>query len=108
MSDPKNVQEKMSSLGARIASNANEAMREARPAVDRVTHRVKDELSHLRESGEEAVSDVQHKIEKEARKVRVNAEHLIQHQPFNSILIAAGTGAVAALAVSWFMHSRTD
>jgi ElaB/YqjD/DUF883 family membrane-anchored ribosome-binding protein len=52
------------------------------------------------------MSDAKHKLEKEARHVRVTTEHFIQHEPLTSVLIAAGTGAAAALAVSWLMRSR--
>jgi ElaB/YqjD/DUF883 family membrane-anchored ribosome-binding protein len=97
---------KISSLGASISSNVNEALQSAQPAMNRMSHRVKDELHDLEESGKEAYSDAKHKLEKEAHHVRVTTEHLIQHSPFNAVLIAAGTGAVAALAVSWFLRSR--
>ncbi len=106
MSDLKTATEKMSSLGANVNSNVDELLSEARPVFSRMTDRVKDELHELGESGKEAMSDVKHKLENEARHVRVKTEHFIQHEPFASVLIAAGTGAAAALAVSWFMRSR--
>jgi ElaB/YqjD/DUF883 family membrane-anchored ribosome-binding protein len=106
MSDLKSATEKMSSLGASVNSNVDELLNEARPVLSRMTHRVKDELHDLSESGKDAMSDVKHKLEKEARHVRVTTEHFIQHEPLTSVLIAAGTGAAAALAVSWLMRSR--
>lgn len=106
MSDQKTAHEKISALGASISSNVNEALQSAQPAMNRMSHRVKDELHDLEESGKDAYSDAKHKLEKEAHHVRVTTEHLIQHSPFNAVLIAAGTGAVAALAVSWFLRSR--
>ena len=106
MSDLKTATEKISSLGASVNSNVDELLSEARPVFSRMTDRVKDELHELGESGKEAMSDVKHKLENEARHVRVKTEHFIQHEPFASVLIAAGTGAAAALAVSWFMRSR--
>jgi ElaB/YqjD/DUF883 family membrane-anchored ribosome-binding protein len=106
MSDQKTAHEKISALGASISSNVNEALQSAQPAMNRMSQRVKDELHDLEESGKDAYSDAKHKLEKEAHHVRVTTEHLIQHSPFNAVLIAAGTGAVAALAVSWFLRSR--
>jgi ElaB/YqjD/DUF883 family membrane-anchored ribosome-binding protein len=106
MSDFKSATEKISSLGASVNSNVDELLNEARPVLSRMTDRVKDELHDLSESGKEAMSDVKHKLEKEARHVRVTTEHFIQHEPLTSVLIAAGTGAAAALAVSWLMRSR--
>ena len=56
--------------------------------------------------GMDAAADVKHKIENEAHHVRVTAAHFVQHQPLNAILIAAGTGALAAMAASWLLRSR--
>ena len=107
MSDSKTVQEKISSLGARVNSQVQGLVDEAQPALQRMTHRVKDEFHDLSESGQEALSDAKHMLEKEAHHVRVTTEHIIQHDPIRSVLIAAGTGAAIALAASWFMRSRS-
>lgn len=106
MSDLKNATDKLSAMGAGVNSQVDALLSDARPALGRMTHRVKEELHDLGESGKDAVSDVKHKLEKEARHVRVTTEHFIQHEPLASVLIAAGTGAAAALAVTWFMRSR--
>jgi ElaB/YqjD/DUF883 family membrane-anchored ribosome-binding protein len=107
MSDSKTVQEKISSLGARVNSQVQGLVEEVQPTLQRMTHLVKDELQDLSESGQEAFSDAKHKLEKEAHHVRVTTEHIIQHDPIRSVLIAAGTGAAIALAASWFMRSRS-
>jgi ElaB/YqjD/DUF883 family membrane-anchored ribosome-binding protein len=106
MSDQKTAHEKIASLGASMSSQVNEALQQAEPAMNRMGHRVKDELHNLSESGKDAYADAMHKLEKEAHHARITTEHLIQHSPINAVLIAAGTGALAALAVSWFMRSR--
>lgn len=106
MSDQKTAPEKISSFGANMASHVNEAMQDALPAMNHMGHRVKDELHNLSESGKDVYADAMRKLEKEAHHVRVSTEHLIQQSPLNAVLIAAGTGALAALAVSWFMRSR--
>jgi hypothetical protein len=38
----------------------------------------------------------------------VSTEHIIQHDPIRSVLIAAGTGAAVALAASWLLRSRSQ
>ena len=106
MSDQKTSQEKIASFGANISSNVNEALHDAQPDMDRMGNRVRDKLHNLGDSGKDAYADAMHKLEKEAHHARVTAAHWIQQSPFNSVLIAAGTGAVAALAVSWLMRSR--
>ena len=108
MSDTKTALEKISSLGARVSNQVEGMVDEAQPALSRMSHRVKDELHDLSESGKEALSDAKHKLEKEAHHVRVTTEHIIQHDPIRSVLIAAGTGAAVALAASWLLRSRTQ
>lgn len=108
MPDTQTAQEKMSSLGARVSSQVQGLVDEAQPVLDRMAHRLKDELHDLGESGQEAFSDAKHKLEKEAHHVRVTTEHLIQHDPIRSVLIAAGTGAAIALAAAWIMRSRSQ
>jgi ElaB/YqjD/DUF883 family membrane-anchored ribosome-binding protein len=106
MSDPKTTHEKISSLGASVTSSVNEAIDEARPAMSRMGHMVQDELHSLGDTGKEAYAQAKRKLEKEAQHVRVTTEHYIQHAPLNSVLMAAGVGAVAALGVCWLMRSR--
>lgn len=45
-------------------------------------------------------------IEGKVRHAKQAAENYIHHAPLKSVLIAAGTGAATALAVSWLMHLR--
>ena len=106
MSDTKTVHEKMATMGARVSGQVDNILDDARPTISRMSHLVQDELHDLGQSGKEALSDVKHKLEKEARHVRETTTHWIQHDPLRSVLIAAGTGAVAALAVAWFVRSR--
>ena len=107
MSDPKTASENISSLGNRVTRQMEGLIDEAQPALNRMTHRVKDEWHDLNESGKEALLDAQHKLEKEARHVRLSAERIIEHDPIRSVMIAAGTGAALALAASWIMRSRS-
>ncbi len=106
MSEPKTTHEKISSLGASVTSSVNGAIDEAWPAMNRMSHLVQDELNSLGDTGKEAYAEAKRKLEKEAQHVRVTTEHYIQHAPLNSVLMAAGVGAVAALGVCWLMRSR--
>jgi ElaB/YqjD/DUF883 family membrane-anchored ribosome-binding protein len=106
MSDLKTTHEKISSMGASVSSKVNEAMDEARPVMSRMSHVVQEELNSLGDTGKEAYAEAKRKLEKEAQHVRVTTEHYIQHAPLNSVLIAAGVGAAAALGVCWLMRSR--
>jgi len=106
MSDLKTTHEKISSMGASVSSKVNEAMDEARPVMSRMSHVVQEELNSLGDTGKEAYAEAKRKLEKEAQHVRVTTEHYIQHAPLNSVLIAAGVGAAAALGVCWLMRAR--
>ncbi len=108
MSELKTSQEKLSALSADISDSVNEALHKARPAINHMADRMSDGLHDLAQHGKEAVLEAEHKLEQEARHAKALADHYIQHAPIQSVLIAAGTGAVAALAVSWFMRSRTQ
>ena len=108
MTDHKTPQEKLHALGANISSSVNEALNEARPAVGRMADRVSDQLNELTQQGKEAALDAEHALHKRALHARHSAEKVIQHAPIRSVLIAAGTGAVTALAVSWLMHLRKN
>ncbi|PUE11540.1 hypothetical protein B9Z51_04440 [Limnohabitans sp. T6-5] len=106
MSDPKVTQEKMSAVGAEISSTVNDVLDEARPVLHRIADRVTDSAQELVKKSKDAAYEAQEKIESGVQNVRDNAEHYIHDAPLKSILIAAGTGAAMALALSWFMSSN--
>lgn len=106
MSDSTLPHEKIQALGAGIAGSVSEALRDARPELNRVTDRVNDSLHDLTQRGKETAQQAQHRLEREARHAKRLAENYIHQAPLKSVLIAAGTGAATALAVSWLMHLR--
>ncbi|OYU32845.1 MAG: hypothetical protein CFE39_01540 [Comamonadaceae bacterium PBBC2] len=108
MTDHKTPQEKMATFSAGLTSSVSDALHEARPAMNRLADRVNDGLSDLAAKGKDAALDAEHEVHKRALHAQHAAEKLIQHAPIRSVLIAAGTGAVTALAVSWLMHLRKE
>ncbi len=106
MSDQKSTQEKIAAIGSGIAGNVNEAVEAAKPAMHHMADCMREEWHGLGESSHHMASQLRQKLEKEAQHARDSAAHFIHHSPFNSVLIAAGTGAATALLVSWFMRSR--
>ena len=106
MSDMKNPQEKISALGADLSGSVNDALNKTRPVLSHMADRVSDSLQDLAERGKETAIEAEHRLEKEARHAKRSAERYIQHAPFQSVMVAAGTGAAVALAVSWLMHLR--
>ncbi len=108
MSTHKNPQDHLSALGADISGKVTDALHEAQPVFNRMADRVSDGMHNLANQGKEAAAEAGHKLQDEARHARVVAEHYVEHAPFKSILMAAGAGAVTALAVSWFMRSHKN
>ncbi len=106
MSDQKSTQEKITDIGSSITGNVNEAVEAVKPVIHHMADCMREEWDGLGESSHHIASQMRHKLEKETQHARDSAAHLIHHSPFNSVLIAAGTGAAAALLVSWFMRSR--
>ena len=106
MSDSSLPHEKIQALGAGIAGSVNEALHEARPELSRTADRVADSLHDLTQRGKETAHQAQHRIEQELRQAKRTTENCIHQAPLKSVLIAAGTGAATALAVSWLMHLR--
>ncbi len=108
MTAPQNPQDKLQSPGVGISGVVNDALHEARPAVDRIADRISAQLNELSQQNRDAASQTQHAVEKRALHAQRAAERLIHQAPIRSVLIAAGTGAATALAVSWLMHLRKN
>jgi ElaB/YqjD/DUF883 family membrane-anchored ribosome-binding protein len=106
MSELKTTPEKIQAAGASLSGSVKETFHDARPAFDRMADLVSDSVQDLSQDGKETAREIEHRLEKEARHARVLAERYIQHAPIRSVLVAAGTGAATALAVSWLMHLR--
>lgn len=106
MTDSKTPQEKMASLSAGISGAVSDVLHEAKPMLDHMADRVNDGIQDFAKQSLEAARQAERRLENEARQLRLNAEHYIQHAPLKSVLIAAGTGAATSLLVSWYMRSR--
>ncbi len=107
MSDPSTSQEKSPTNNPGMADTVSDVLTQARPLFNRLADQITDSVHDLAKQGKDAACAAEDRLEDSARHVRVTAEHYIQHAPFKSILIAAGTGAATALAVSWYMRSRS-
>jgi ElaB/YqjD/DUF883 family membrane-anchored ribosome-binding protein len=70
--------------------------------------RVHDRLHDLAQNAKDTALQAERQLEKEALHAKKVTEQAIAHAPFQSVLIAAGTGAAVALAVSWWLQHRHD
>ena len=108
MNDSTTSHNLISALSADVTSSVNEAIHKVRPAVTDMADRVHDRLHDLAQNAKETAIQAERQLEKEARHAKNVAEQAIAHAPFQSVLIAAGTGAAVALAVSWWLQHRHD
>ncbi len=106
MSELKTSPEKIQAAGASFSDAVKETFHDAYPAFDRMADSVDNSVQELSQYGKETAREIEHRLEKEVRHARMLAERHIQNAPIRSVLVAAGTGAAAALAVSWLMHLR--
>lgn len=106
MTDTPKPQEKLSALGADLSGAVDDALSKARPVFNHMADQFSENLQDLAQRGKETALEAEHRIEKEARHARRSAERYIRHAPFQSVMMAAGTGAAVALAVSWWVHMR--
>ena len=77
----------------------------AQSAVNRMAERVGDSVQDLACQGRGAALEARQKLETQALHARLHAEQYIHDAPFKSVLLAAGTGALTAMAVSWYMRA---
>ena len=106
MTTSKISQDKLSALGADISETVEETMHKARPALNHMADSLNDKYQSMAQRGKDVAFDTEMRMEKQARNAQHSTEHYIQHSPFQSVLIAAGTGATMAMAVSWLMYLR--
>ena len=98
---------KASDIGSHISGALHDAMRENTHDLHRVSERLADSINDLANKGKDAAADMQRRLEKEGQKMSASAEHYIQHDPFRSVLMAAGVGAAAGALLSWWIGSRS-
>ncbi len=110
MTDRKSVHDKVETLSADIAETVQDLMHEAKPMLHRVTDRMTDRVSELAHQGMNAACEGEHRMESKAHDLTDHAAHMIRHEPFKAMLIAAGIGAAAVALVGLMSrphpHSR--
>ena len=111
MTDRKSVNDKVEALGAGISDTVHDLLREAKPLLHHATDRMTERVSELAQQGVDAACQGKHNIEKSGHNLMDHTSHMIRHEPFKAMLIAAGVGAAAVLIVGLMTrpsaHHRT-
>lgn len=99
MTERKSMSDKVDALGAGLTDTVHDLIREAKPMLHHATDRMADRVSELTQHGLEAAYKGQRDIAHAGHDLTTHAEHMIRHEPFKAMLVAAGLGAAIAAVV---------
>lgn len=99
MTEHKSAHDKVEALSAGIADTVHDLMREAKPLLHQATDRMTDRMSELTQQGLEAACSSKRDMEHAGHDLMDHAAHIIRHEPFKAMLIAAGVGAAAVALI---------
>lgn len=99
MTERKSINDKVEALGADMSDTVHDLLREAKPLLHHATDRMTDRVHELAQQGVDAACRGKHGLEESGQDLMDHASHMIRHEPFKAMLVAAGVGAVAALLV---------
>jgi len=105
MNEAKPMSEKVEALGANINDTVQDLIREAKPLLHQATDRMSDRMCELSQQGMRAACHSKHELENKGHDAAEHVAHLIRHEPFKAMLIAAGIGA-ATIAVVGMLSRR--
>lgn len=98
MTTTNSLQNTKSNLADRVALSADSAIHSTQYAANKAFDRLSGGVESLRGRAGPLMDKVSAKAE--------SGKHYIEEQPMKSLLIAAGTGAVLAMLLSWMGRSR--
>lgn len=99
MTDRKSVNDKVEALGTGISDTVHDLLREAKPLLHSATDRMTDRVNELTQQGVDAACQGKRHLEESSQNLMAHASHMIRHEPFKAMLVAAGVGAAAVLLV---------
>lgn len=108
MTDRKSVNEKVEALGEGLSDTVHDLLREAKPLLHHATDRVTDRVHTLTQQGIDAACKGKHELENSGHDMMAHASHMIRHEPFKAVLVAAGIGAAATLLVGMMMRPHAQ
>jgi ElaB/YqjD/DUF883 family membrane-anchored ribosome-binding protein len=106
MTDRKSVNDKVEALSADISDTVHDLLREAKPLLHHATDRMTDRVNELTQKGLTAASKGRRELENSGHDLMDHASHMIRHEPFKAMLVAAGIGAAGALLIVLMTRPR--
>lgn len=106
MNDRNSVNDKVEALGAGVSETVHDLLQEAKPLLHHAAERVTERVNEVTQKGVDAVCKGKHELEKSGRDMMENASHMIRHEPFKAMLVAAGVGAATILLVGLMTRSH--
>lgn len=106
MTERKSVTDKVESLGGDISDTVQDLIREAKPLLHQATEHMADRVSELTKQCGQASCKAVHKMEDAGHDLSDHAAHLIRHEPFKAMLIAAGIGAAMTAVIGLMARQR--
>lgn len=99
MTDRKSVSDKVDALGVGLSDTVHDLMREARPMLHQATDRMTERVSEMAQHGVDAARSGKREMQNQAHDLSDHAAHMIRHEPFKAMLIAAGVGAAVVALI---------
>jgi ElaB/YqjD/DUF883 family membrane-anchored ribosome-binding protein len=99
MNDKKSVSDKVEALSSGLSDTVHDLMREAKPALHRAADRMTDRVNELAQQGVHVACQGQRELEDAGHDLASHAEHMIRHEPFKAMLVAAGVGAAVVAVI---------
>lgn len=105
MNESKSMSDKVEALGANINDTVQDLIRDAKPLLHQATDRMSDRMCELSQQSMSAACRGKRDLENKGHDAADHVAHLIRHEPFKAMLVAAGIGA-ATIALVGMMSRR--
>jgi ElaB/YqjD/DUF883 family membrane-anchored ribosome-binding protein len=99
-----NIASKIDSSASGISDSVHDLMREAKPMMSQAAERAQQFVHESMEAASALRSDVEHS----ASEMTSHARHMIRHEPFKAMLIAAGIGAAITALVGLLARPHSN
>jgi ElaB/YqjD/DUF883 family membrane-anchored ribosome-binding protein len=107
MTNHQSMNDKVEAMSSGISDTVQDLIREAKPLLHQATDRMSDRVSELAQQGLEVACKSKRELENSGHDLMDHASHMIRHEPFKAMLVAAGIGATTALLIGLMSRPRS-
>lgn len=105
MNESKSMTDKVEALGANINETVQDLIREAKPLLHQASDRMSERMCELSQQSMNAACKGQRDLVNKGHDAADHVAHMIRHEPFKAMLVAAGMGA-AVVVLAGMMSRR--